>query len=42
MFHSDYITKEEIKEQNPNWPKTPIENSYSCRFQIWKNKSNKS
>ena len=23
MFNSDYITKEGIKEHNPNWPKIP-------------------
>ena len=23
MFNFDYITKEDIKEHNPNWPKTP-------------------
>ena len=23
MIHFDYIKKENIKEHNPNWPKTP-------------------
>ena len=23
MFNFDYITKQDIKEHNPNWPKTP-------------------
>ena len=23
MFNFDYITKEDIKEHNPNWPKIP-------------------
>ena len=23
MFNSDYITKKDIKERNPNWPETP-------------------
>ena len=23
MFKFDYITKEDIKEHNPNWPKIP-------------------
>ena len=23
MFNFDYITKEDIKERNPNWPKLP-------------------
>ena len=23
MFNFDYITKEEIKEQNPKWPEIP-------------------
>ena len=23
MFNSDYITKEDTKEHNPNWPESP-------------------
>ena len=41
MFNFDYITKEDIKEHNPNWAKP---SDHSCRilrswsFWIWKNK----
>ena len=23
MFNSDYVTKKDIKERNPNWPENP-------------------
>ena len=31
MFHFDYITKEDIKEHNPNWPEIP---DHPCRIII--------
>ena len=35
MFHFDHITKEDIKQRNPNWPQIP---DHPYRILIWKNK----